>query len=114
MKDKRHLYILWTNPDPVTSEKMVFMYGINALVQRWWERVTIIVWGATARLVAEDKAIQQKIAEAREAGVHITACKACSDQLGVTATLERLGIEVKYWGAPLTQILKDDEVILTI
>ncbi len=49
-----------------------------------------------------------------EAGIHITACKACADQLGVTDDLEKLGIEVIYWGVPLTDILKNDEKLLTI
>ena len=49
-----------------------------------------------------------------EAGVHITACKACADQLGVTETLKKLNIEVKYWGGPLTEILTNDEKLLTI
>ena len=47
-------------------------------------------------------------------GVHITGCKACTDQLGVTEDLEKLNIEIKYWGAPLTEILKNNESILTI
>jgi len=46
--------------------------------------------------VAEDTKIQNKIQEALDVGVHITACKVCTDQLGVTETLESLVIEVKY------------------
>jgi hypothetical protein len=114
MTEKTHLYVLWTNGDPVTAEKMVFMYTVNALKQGWWERVTLIVWGAPARLVGKDAAIQKMVREALVAGVHITACKACADQLGVTETLEALGIEVKYWGGPLTKVLKNDEKLLTI
>ena len=109
-----HLYVLWTNDNLITVEKMVFMYTINALVHGWWEQVTLIVWGATARLVSENEAVQAKIKEAREAGVHVTACKACADQLGVTEILENLKIEVKYWGVPLTEVLKNDEKLLTI
>ena len=52
--------------------------------------------------------------EALDAGVHITACKACADQLGVTETLEKMNVEVKYWGEPLTKILKSGETLLTI
>ena len=70
--------------------------------------------GATTKLVSENKEIQKKIKEALRAVVHITACKACADQLGVTEDLERLGIEVIYWGVPLTDILKNDEKLLTI
>ena len=60
----------------------------------WWENVTLIIWGAPARLVSEDIKIQKKIKEALDAGVHITACKACADQLGVTEAFEKLEIEV--------------------
>ena len=114
MKEKTHLYILWTNDNPVTAEKMVFMYSINSLLQNWWEKVTLIIWGATAKLVSEDINIQEKIEEALNAGVHITACKACADQLKVTEILEKMNIEVKYWGDPLTKILKNEDKLLTI
>ncbi len=112
--NKKHLYLLWTNDNPITAEKMVFMYTINSLIHNWWEEVTIIIWGAPTKLVSEDVNIQERIKEALDAGVHITACKACADQLGVTETLENLQIEVKYWGRPLTDILKNDEQLLTI
>ena len=114
MSHKTHLYVLWTNADPITAEKMVFMYTKNALIHGWWEHVTLIIWGAPAKLAAEDAAIRKMIAEARDAGVHVTACKACADQLGVTEALAEQGIEVKYWGAPLTDILKREETLLTI
>jgi len=111
---KTHLYLLWTNDNPITAEKMVFMYTINSLIKGWWEEVTLIIWGATAKLVSENTDIQEKIKEALDAGVHVTACKACADQLGVTERLEKLNIEVKYWGIPLTEILTTEEKLLTI
>ena len=114
MSNNKHLYLLWTNDNPITAEKMVFMYTINALLHGWWEKVTLIVWGAPAKLVSENDDIQKKVKEALDAGVHITACKACADQLGVSADLKKLGIEVKYWGEPLTEILKNDGKLLTI
>ena len=114
MDKKTHLYILWTNGDPITAEKMVFMYAINSLIRGWWQKVTLIIWGSPAQLVSEDINIQKKIKEALDAGVHITACKACADQLGVTEALEKLKIEVIYWGAPLTEILASEERLLTI
>jgi len=114
MSENKHLYVLWTNDNPITAEKMVFMYTINSLIHGWWEKVTLIVWGATTKLVSENAEIQEKIKEALEVGVHITACKACADQLGVTNDLEKLGIEVIYWGVPLTDILKNNEKLLTI
>jgi len=114
MNKKTHLYVLWTNDNLITVEKMVFMYIINSLIHVWWEKVTLIIWDAPAKLVAKDADIQKKIREASDTGVHITACKACTDQLGVTEALEGLNIEVKYWGVPLTEILAGEERLLTI
>jgi len=114
MKESSHLYMLWTNDNPVTADKMVFMYTINSLLHGWWDKVTLIIWGAPAKLASEDIAIQKKIKEALDAGVNVTACKACADQLEVTQILEKMNIEVKYWGAPLTKILKDNETLITI
>ncbi len=111
---KQHLYLLWTNDNPITAEKMVFMYSINALKHSWWQDVTIIIWGATAKLAAENIDIQNSISEALKANVNISACRACADQLGVTEILEAMQIEVKYWGQPLTDILKNDEKLLTV
>lgn len=112
--EKTKLFILWTNADMITSEKMVMMYGINSMLKGWWKEVTLIIWGAPAKLAAENDIIQEKIKLAMASGVHVSACKACADQLGVTDRLLDLGIEVKYWGEGLTEILKEDEKLLTI
>jgi len=114
MAEKNHLYLLWTNDNILTAEKMVFMYTVNSLIHGWWEEVTLIIWGATAKLSAEDKAIQDMILDALEKGVHVMACKACTDQLGITPEIEALGVKVKYMGVPLTDILKQNETLLTI
>ena len=109
-----HLYILWTNADPITFEKMVSMYACNSLKHQWWKQVTVIVWGSTAKLTAENEHVQAQIKTMQETGVFITACRACADQLGVTSTLEELGIEVMYWGEPLTELLKGKANLLSV
>jgi hypothetical protein len=114
MSEKTHLYVLWTSSDLIAADKMVFMYTINALTHGWWEKITLIVWGGSTQLVNENKHIQQRIKDAQDAGVYITACKGCSDQLGVSEKLESLGIDVQYLGVALTNVLKNDEVLLTI
>ena len=114
MNESTDLYILWTNDNPITAEKMVFMYGMNSMIRGWWEKVTIIIWGATAPLIVENTDIQKKVGEAREKGVLFIACKACADQLGVTENLEKFGITVDYTGELLTNILKSREALLTV
>ena len=108
------LYILWTNDNPMTAHKMVFMYGHNGLLKGWWEKVTVIIWGATSKLTAENGEIREKISAMMNDGVKFSACKACADQLGVTENLEALGIEVKYWGEPLTALIKEKKNLLTV
>ena len=114
MSEKNHLYVLWTSGDPVTADKMVFMYTINSLAHGWWEEVTLVIWGGSTKLVSENEAIQQRIKDAQDAGVYVTACKGCSDQLGVSEQLEELGVDVQYLGIALTNVLKNDEKLLTI
>jgi hypothetical protein len=113
-EEKQTLYVLWTTGDPVTAEKMILMYTTNALKFGWWEEVTLVIWGASAQLVSENEAIQQRLQAAQEAGVYVTACKACADQLGVSEKLEALGVDVQYLGIALTNVLKNDEKLLTI
>lgn len=114
MEAESHLYILWTTDNPITAEKMVMMYGGNSLLKGWWDKVTIIIWGAADQLAASDPVIQEKIRELMDMGVHFTACKRCADTLGVTPQLEALGVEVKHWGESLTGLLKSGEKIITI
>ncbi|MGO9566959.1 MAG: DsrE family protein [Desulfomonilaceae bacterium] len=114
MKGKEHLYILWTNSDPVTADKMVFMYALNGLKRGWWKEITIVIWGSTARLTSENVEVRSRIKELLSAGVKVSACKACADELGVTEKLVTLGIEVKFWGQPLTEIIKSGQPLLTI
>ena len=114
MEQSDQLYILWTNADVLTSDKMVMMYATNAKLYKWWEVVTVIIWGATAKLAVENELIQTKIQLAQQAGVKFSACKACADQLGTTEQLLKQGIEVKYWGQGLTEILKNGDKLLTI
>ena len=114
MEEKDILHILWTNADLDTSLGMVMMYATNSRSHGWWENVTVIIWGATAKLAAENAHIQEAIRVAMNVGVKFTACVACARQLGVVEALEAQGIEVTRWGEPLTKLLKSNETLLTI
>jgi len=47
-------------------------------------------------------------------GVKVEACKACSDNLGVTEKLIQLGVNVRYMGNALTGNLKSCDKFITI
>jgi hypothetical protein len=107
------LVVLWTSGDPEVAKKMVFMYVYNAKKQGWWKELTFIIWGPSSRLLAEDKELQNQLKKMKEIGIKLKACKACADQYSVSEKLEKLGVEVKYMGKPLTDYIKGDSHVLT-
>ncbi|NIN73195.1 MAG: DsrE family protein [Gemmatimonadetes bacterium] len=92
---------------------MVFMYTLNAKRRSWFDEVQLIVWGPSSKLLSVDEELQAAVAEMGDAGVELVACKACADSYGVSGELEELGVEVKYMGVPLTEMLKGDRVVVT-
>ena len=103
------LAVLWTSGDPFVAHKVCFMYTHNAKKAGWWNEVQLIVWGPSSKLLAEDKGLQTAVKAMMADGVVIKACKACADSYGVSDDLAALGIEVKYMGKPLTEMLKSDQ-----
>jgi len=112
-QDASRLAVLWTSGDPEVATKVAFMYTLNAKRQGWFDQVTLIVWGPSARLLSENAEIQEGLVGMAEVGVELVACKACSDSYGVSEVLEGLGVEVKYMGQPLTEMLKGDWEVIT-
>lgn len=108
------LSILWTNADPVTAKLMVMMYAKNSLKNGWWKEVTVVVWGAAVKLLAENEEIQQEFREAVDRGVNFEGCIACARELDLVSEMEALGVKLRKWGPPLTEIIKNGEHLITI
>jgi len=111
---KRELTIIWTTDSKTTTERMVFTYAHNSMKRGWWDRVTVVIWGASAKLAAEDEAVRTRIREMSADGVVFEACKACADQLGVSDALIALGVDVRYWGQSLTEVLQSGSPVITV
>ena len=112
--EPNELFVLWTSGDRETALGMAFMYTLNSKLRGWWEDVTLIVWGASTKLLAEDEDLQERICQMIDSGVDVVACIACAEMFGATKTLEGLGIEVKPMGHPLTQLLKAGITVLSV
>ena len=72
-----------------------------------------MVWGPSAKLLSEDKELQDYVKNMISMGITVKACKSCSDAYGVSSKLSDLGITVKYMGE-LTDYLKEGRKVLTI
>jgi len=112
MNDK--LNILWLTDNKETIFNMLSMYVINSKKKGWWDNLNVILWGPSVNLVAHDTQVQTEIKEMLQNGVTIEACRDCCNNYGVVPIIEKIGISVRYMGAPLTQYIKDGEKILTI
>ena len=111
---ERHLHIIWTNADPVTSENMVMMYAKNSMLNNWWDKVTVVLWGATQKLLFENEAVRTELEFARDAGVEFSACVSCSNILGLTEALQKENIETIRWGEKLSLLLQNGRHVITI
>ena len=111
--DNEKLVIIWTSGDRDVAIKMVFMYAYNAKRNKWWDDITLIVWGPSAKLLTEDEELQDYMNKIIDSGIAVKACKGCSDQYGVSGKLEALGINVKYIGKEFTDYIKEGRNILT-
>ena len=113
-EEDNHLYILWTNADPATSENMVMMYATNSMLRGWWEKVTVIVWGGSQITLLENEAVRFKYHLAKETGVEFSACISCAVNQGLVERLKEEGVEVIPWGEPLTNLIKEGRHLITI
>lgn len=107
------LVVLWTSGDRDVAMNMVFMYALNAKRSGWWQDITFIVWGPSAKLLCGDAELQAELGEMKKAGIVLEACIACAERYGVTGKLREMGIDVKGMGMPLTEYIKEGRRILT-
>ncbi len=110
---RERLAVVWTSGDREVATKMVFMYTANAKRFGWFQDITLVIWGPSAKLLSEDKDLQERVKAMKSSGVNLKACKACADQYGVSDVLTSLGVTVKYMGEELSDYLKEGRRVLT-
>ena len=109
--EKDKLVVVWTSGDKEVAEKMVFMYTYNAKKYEWWNDITLLVWGPSAKLLTEDRELQESVKKMLESGIHVLACKGCADMYEISGKLEDIGVTVRYTGQDLTDFIKERHVI---
>ena len=102
------LFIIWSSGDREVAFKLVYMYAANSLIHGWWDRVRLVVWGPSAKLLCDDGEVAAGLEKLRESGVELMACKRCAELYGVVEELEALGLDVHYVGTTITEMLKSD------
>jgi hypothetical protein len=109
----KKLNVLWTTAEKDVALRMVFIYAMDAKAMGWFDEITLIIWGPSAKLLAEDKKVQRELDFLLQSGITVIACQGCTEAYGVTDRLKELGIDIKFMGEPLTRILHSDEKLVT-
>lgn len=107
------LCVVWSSSDPGVAKNVCFMYTLNAKKRGWIDVVHLVVWGPSAKLLAENEGLQADIKAMQNAGVIVEACVACANNYGVADKLRALDIDVKPMGVPLSDRLKGPWKVLT-
>ena len=108
MREQDKLMVVWTSGDRDVALKVCFMYTNAAKKMKWFDDVYLIIWGPSAKLLSEDKELQEKIKMMQKVGVVVEACINCADMYGVSDDLRKMDIDVKAMGKPLTDRLKQN------
>jgi hypothetical protein len=107
------LCVVWTSSDPDVAKNVCFMYALNAKKAGWFDEVCLVVWGPSAKLLAEDPSLQAEMKAMQKVGVVTEACVACARKYGVVDELKKLDLDVKGMGKPLSDRLKADWKVIT-
>ena len=107
------LLIVWSTAEIEVAKKMVLLYSSVILPRGYWDRAHLMIWGPSAKLLAENEALQEMVSQVKATGVELSCCVVCSDEYGVTDKLDSLGIDMIHTGELLTDALKEDWKIIT-
>jgi len=104
------LLIVWSSGEEEVAKKLILLYGSVMLERKYWDEATIMIWGPSAKLLANSSALQEQMKKVQDSGVKFNCCVVCSDDYGVSEKLSTLGVELIHTGEMLTEALQGDEV----
>ncbi len=107
------LLIVWSTAEVEVAKKMVLLYSSVILPRGYWDKAHLMIWGPSAKLLAENSELQDMVEKVKETGVELSCCVVCSDEYGVTEKLESMGISMTHTGETLTNALKKDWKVIT-
>lgn len=107
------LVLVWSSDDPMVAERVALMFPHVAQKKNWFSEVTLVIWGPSAELIANDAVLQKKISEMKAAGIKVEACIACANAYGVADKLKSLNYDILPMGELLANYLKRGYQVLT-
>jgi hypothetical protein len=111
----QRLVVLWRSGDPDMFHSALYLFTHNSKRFKWFDEVTLVVWGPSQKLLLEDEEIQAKVKKMQKSGVRVLASIDCAIDYGIEGRLrDELGIRVMIMGPFLVRFLQEDYKVLTI
>lgn len=110
MSDK--LAVILVSGDSKVLE-MGLMYARNTVKHGWMSDTKLYIFGPSEVTISTDPDLQAMVREIIAEGTIPVACKWCSDKYGVSDLLAKLGCNVDYVGAPISEAIQDGYVPMT-
>lgn len=107
---RNKLLIVWSSGEKEVAKKLVLLYGSVMLERKYWDEAIIMIWGPSAKLLANDTELQKQFKIVQASGVQFNACVVCTDEYGVSDQLSALGIDLIHTGEMLTNSLQSDDI----
>lgn len=104
------LLIVWSSGEKEVAKKLVLLYGSVMLDRKYWDEATIMIWGPSAVILAQDEELQAQFKVVQDSGVKFNACVVCTDDYGVSDKLKELGVDLIHTGEMLTEALQSDDI----
>ena len=81
------------------------MYAVNSYKNEWVDDVKLVFFGPAESLLLDDEEIQKYLGEFQFLEQNVIACKAVSDDIGISEDLEKLDVIVDYVGKPISDYI---------
>ena len=83
------------------------MYAKNAIKYEWIPTIRVVFFGPSQKLLAWDSDVSASAADLANFAEPL-ACKFISDRDELSEETAKLGIDVKYVGEPVSQMIRDE------
>ncbi len=111
---KKELLIHWTTDNFDTSLHMVLLYAHNTKKNKLWDEITVLVWGASQKLVKENEQIADEVKKLHSLNVKVIACEHCAAEMNTTDALASCDIDMFKTGKFLTDWIQSGKAYLSV
>ncbi|MFU2209150.1 DsrE family protein [Desulfovibrio sp. JY] len=108
------LVVVWTSRDREAALKMALPHARKARENGLWQRVILIVWGPSAKMLACDLDLREAVAACRRAGVETFACRESVADYGLAEQFRRYGLTLIDADDFLAGYMKEGWQVLTV